>query len=89
MQKTSKKRPVFSAVSTSVSTGTAGVERHLRMREASAMLGVSRATLYRWLPQIRHRRIPAGGLTREVILIPESALAAFLTRHERTPEVAA
>ena len=62
------------------------VEKHYRMAEAASVLGVSRATLYRWLPQIAHRRIPAGGLDREIILIPESALQAFLTRHDRKPE---
>ena len=88
MPKTPKKRPVFEAVSTPVSIGS-GVERHLRMGEAARVLGVSRATLYRWLPQIRHRRIPAGGLTREIVLIPESALAAFLAQHDRVPQEAA
>ena len=58
------------------------VERHLRMGEAAAVLGVSRPTLYRMLPRIRHSRIPAGGLTREIVLIPESALAEFLAAHE-------
>lgn len=56
------------------------------MAEAASVLGVSRATLYRWLPQIAHRRIPAGGLDREIILIPESALHAFLIHHDRKPE---
>ena len=55
------------------------------MGEAALILGVSRATVYRWLPQIRHRRIPAGGLTREVILIPESSLSEFLGRYEHIP----
>lgn len=55
------------------------------MGEAAQVLGVSRATLYRWLPQIRHRRIPAGGLTREVILIPQSALTEFLAQYEHIP----
>lgn len=59
------------------------IERHLRMAEAAAILGVSRPTLYRWLPRIRHRRIPAGGLTKEIVLIPESALAEFLKAYER------
>jgi len=85
MKKTAKKRPFFEPVSTSVSIDS-GVEKHLRMAEAARVLGVSRATLYRWLPQIRHRRIPAGGLTREVILIPASALEAFLAQHDQTPE---
>ena len=76
----------FESVSKEVSTGT-GVERHLRMGEAAQVLGVSRATLYRWLPQISHRRIPAGGLTKEIILIPASALNAFLSRHEHVPGV--
>lgn len=56
------------------------------MGEAASVLGVSRATLYRWLPQIAHRRIPAGGLDREIILIPASALNEFLGRHDRKPE---
>lgn len=71
----------FSPVSTGVSIDTC-VERHLRMKEAAAILGISRPTLYRLLPRIRHRRIPAGGLTREIVLIPESALAEFLAAHE-------
>lgn len=75
----------FSPVSERVSIRI-GLERHLRMAEAAKLAGVSRATLYRWLPQIRHRRIPAGGLTREIVLIPESALAAFLSRFDRIPE---
>lgn len=66
---------------------TGGVERHLRMAEAARLLGVSRATLYRWLPQIAHRRIPAGGLTKEIILIAESSLSEFLNRYEHKPEV--
>jgi hypothetical protein len=56
------------------------------MTEASAILGVSRATLYRWLPQIAHRRIPAGGLTKEIVLIAESSLNEFLARYDRKPE---
>ena len=78
------KRPVSEPVSTKVSIG-GRVERHLRMREAAQILGVSRPTLFRWLPRIRHLRIPAGGLTKEIVLIPESALAEFLTAHERLP----
>ncbi|MGH9682310.1 MAG: helix-turn-helix domain-containing protein [Candidatus Acidiferrales bacterium] len=76
----------FASVSAPVSIGTL-VERHFRMQEAALIVGVSRATLYRWLPQIRHRRVPAGGLTKHIVLIPESALAAFLARYEHTPEV--
>lgn len=72
----------FAPVSTGVSIESR-VERHLRMKEAAALIGVSRPTLYRLLPQIRHSRIPAGGLTREIVLIPESALAEFLALHER------
>ena len=82
------KRGVSKPLSTPVSTGCT-VERHLRMGEAAEILGVSRATLWRWLPKIRHRRIPAGGLTREVILIPESALSEFLAQHEHVPGAAA
>lgn len=81
MKKQAKTRR-FSPVSTRVSIESR-VERHLRMKEAAALIGVSRPTLYRLLPQIRHRRIPAGGLTREIVLIPESALAEFLAAHER------
>lgn len=83
--KTSAKRRFSGHLSKPVSIGSGIVERHLRMGEAARVLGVSRSTLYRWLPQIRHRRIPAAGLTREVILIPESALNEFLVRHERIP----
>lgn len=87
--KTSAKRHVLRQVSNPVSIASGAVERHLRMGEAARVLGVSRTTLYRWLPQIRHRRIPAGGLSREVILIPESALNDFLARHEHIPGAAA
>lgn len=79
------KRHDFQPVSNVVSTGAA-VERHFRMSEAAQLLGVSRATLYRWLPQITHRRIPAGGLAKEIILIPESSLNAFLCHYDRKPE---
>jgi excisionase family DNA binding protein len=82
------KTPGLRPVSISVSTAS-GVERHFRMAEAAALIGVSRATLYRWLHQIRHRRIPAGGLMREIVLIPESALAAFLSEFEHKPEAKA
>jgi excisionase family DNA binding protein len=88
MRKTPIKRPVSRQVSVPVSTDD-GIERHLRMAEAARVLGVSRATLYRWLPQIKHRRIPAGGLTREVVLIPASALEAFLALHDRIPQAEA
>ena len=76
------------AVSTTVSTGN-GVERHFRMSEAAELIGVSRATVYRWLPQIRHCSVPAGGLMKTVILIPESALKAFLSKFEHLPEAKA
>lgn len=87
MQKTPKKRGVFKPfkpVSAQVSIGGT-VERHFRMAEAARVLGVSRATLYRWLPRIAHRRIPAGGLTKFIVLIPESALRAFLAQHDHIP----
>jgi hypothetical protein len=76
----------FRPVSVAVSSGSP-VERHFRMGEAARLLGVSRATLYRWLPQIAHRRIPAGGLTKEIILIPASSLNAFLGHYDRKPGV--
>jgi len=57
-------------------------DRCLRMAEAAALLGVSRPTLYRWLPRIRHIRVPANGLTRSIVLIPESAVAEFRARYE-------
>jgi excisionase family DNA binding protein len=76
----------FRPVSVQVSIGSA-VEKHFRMTEAASVLGVSRATLYRWLPQIAHRRIPAGGLDREIILIPASSLNAFLGHYDRKPGV--
>jgi transposase-like protein len=72
-------------LSTPVSIGSP-VEQQFRMTEAASKLGVSRATLYRWLPQIAHRRIPAGGLTKEIILIPASSLNAFLAHYDRKPE---
>ena len=74
----------FGVVSTRVSVDCS-VERHLRLSEAASLLGVSRATMYRFLAKIRHLRIPAGGLTKEIILIPESSLAAFLSSYERIP----
>jgi excisionase family DNA binding protein len=78
--KTSKK-PVVSAVVSAQPT----VERRLRLSEAAALLGISRPTLYRLLPRIRHDRVPCGGLAKLVILIPESALAAFLRQYEHIP----
>lgn len=83
--KTSTKTKRSTALSTAVSIGSP-VEKHFRMSEAASVLGVSRATLYRWLPQIAHRRIPAGGLDREIVLIPASSLNAFLAAHDRKPE---
>ena len=83
--KTHKNSKSSGPVSTPLTTG--GVERHFRMGEAAKLLGVSRGTLYRWLPQIAHRRIPAGGLTKEIVLIAESSLSEFLARYERRPEV--
>jgi excisionase family DNA binding protein len=83
--KTHKNTKSSEPVSMPVTTG--GVERQFRMAEAAQLLGVSRATLYRWLPQIAHRRIPAGGLTKEIILIPASSLNAFLGHYDRKPEV--
>jgi excisionase family DNA binding protein len=83
--KSAIKQHGFDPVSASVSTRSL-VERHFRMAEAARSLGVSRSTLYRWLPQIQHRRIPAAGLMRELILIPESALAAFLALYDHIPE---
>jgi excisionase family DNA binding protein len=56
------------------------------MTEAAQVLGVSRTTLYRLLPRIAHRRIPGAGLTKVLILIPESSLAAFLGRYDYRPE---
>jgi hypothetical protein len=82
------KTPGLRPVSIPVSTA-GGVERHFRMAEAAALIGVSRATLYRCLHQIRHSRIHAGGLTKEIILIPESALKAFLLKFEHIPEAKA
>jgi excisionase family DNA binding protein len=75
------------SVSTPVSIDSP-VEKHFRMAEAASVLGVSRTTLYRWLPQIAHRRIPAGGLDREIILIPASALNEFLVRHDHKARAA-
>lgn len=75
-------------VSIPVSTSN-GLERHFRMSEAAELIGVSRATVYRWLPQIRHCSVPAGGLMKTVILIPESALKAFLSKFEHLPEAKA
>ena len=83
--KISTKTKRSAALSTAVSIGSP-VEQQFRMAEAARLLGVSRATLYRWLPQIAHRRIPAGGLDREIVLIPASSLNAFLEAHDRKPE---
>jgi hypothetical protein len=85
MKKTNKTKS-FRSVSTLVSTESP-VERQFRMGEAAQLLGVSRATLYRWLPQIAHRRIPAGGLTKEIVLIPASSLNTFLGQYDRKPGV--
>ena len=75
-------------MSTPVSIGSS-VEKHFRMGEAASVIGVSRTTLYRLLPRIRHCRIPAGGLNREIMIIPESALAAFLARYEHPEAIRA
>jgi excisionase family DNA binding protein len=83
--KTHKNAKSYEPVSMPVTSG--GVERHFRMGEAAKLLGVSRGTLYRWLPQIAHRRIPAGGLTKEIILIPASSLNTFLGHYDRKPGV--
>ena len=71
-------------VSTRVSVDSS-IERHLRLAEAASLLGVSRATMYRLLDRIAHVRIPAGGLNKTIILIPESALAALLASYTRIP----
>jgi Helix-turn-helix domain len=84
MQKKPNKSRHFRPVSTPVSTPS-GVERYLRLGEAAAILGVSRATLYRWLPQIEHRRIPAGGLTKCIVLVSERSLNEFLSRFNQKP----
>jgi hypothetical protein len=44
--------------------------------------------MYRLLDKIRHVRVPAAGLSREIVLIPESGLREFLSRHEHGPEAA-
>ena len=71
-------------VSTALSTGST-VERHFRMAEAAQLMGISRTTLFRLLPRIRHCRIPASGLTKVIVLIPASALTEFLGQHNRIP----
>jgi predicted DNA-binding transcriptional regulator AlpA len=83
------KKPIktkgFRAMSIEVSTGHS-LERHLRMSDAAKVLGISRSTLYRLLPRIRHCRIPASGLDREIIVFAESSLTEFLARYAHIPE---
>jgi predicted DNA-binding transcriptional regulator AlpA len=83
--KTSTKSKRFKSVSTPVSIGHS-LEPHIRMAAAAKLLGVSRSTLYRLLPRIRHFRIPASGLDREIIVFAESSLTEFLARYAHIPE---
>jgi excisionase family DNA binding protein len=78
------KSDALGRVSAPVSIGRP-IERHLRLTEAAALLGVSRPTMYRLLSRIRHCRVPCSGLSKFIILIPESALAAFLSQYQHIP----
>jgi predicted DNA-binding transcriptional regulator AlpA len=75
----------FRSVSTPVPIGHS-LEPHIRMSDAAKVLGISRSTLYRLLPRIRHCRIPASGLDREIIVFAESSLTEFLARYAHIPE---
>jgi predicted DNA-binding transcriptional regulator AlpA len=79
--KTKRSRPVSAPVSIGHS-----LEPHIRMATAAKLLGVSRSTLYRLLARIRHCRIPASGLDREIIVFAESSLTEFLARYAHIPE---
>lgn len=61
--------------------------RFLSLSEVRAMLGISRATLWRWTAENGLKVVRVGNVTR----IRESDLQAFLSRHETggaTAEVA-
>jgi excisionase family DNA binding protein len=53
-------------------------ERFLKLSEVRQILGVSRATLWRWTAERGLRVVRIGGVTR----VRENDLQAFLNRHE-------
>ena len=57
-------------------------ERFFRLAEVRQQVGVSRATLWRWIAERGLRVVRVGGVTR----IRESDLQAFLERHESNPQ---
>ena len=57
-------------------------ERFFKLGEVQAMLGISRATLWRWTSEHGLKVVRVGSVTR----IRESDLQAFLSRHETGTE---
>ena len=54
-------------------------DRCLRISDVADRLGVSRATVYRLLPQIEHISFPGSN----ILVVTERALAEFMERHKR------
>ena len=54
-------------------------DRCLRISEVAARLSVSRATVYRLLPEIEHICLPG----RNIRVVTERALADFMERHKQ------
>jgi excisionase family DNA binding protein len=57
-------------------------DRFLKLKEVQTLLGISRATLWRWTAEHGLKVVRVGGTVR----IKESDLQAFLKRHEEQPQ---
>jgi len=60
-------------------------DRLLSLAEVRQTVGVSRATIWRWINERGLRVVRVGG----VIRVRESDLRAFLERHEAKPQIEA